>query len=580
MKLVARVVHLDPRGGRFGLGLIRAEADIHPDDWFLTCHFIDDQVMPGTLMYECCLHTLRIFLLRMGWIAEQSRDESRESREENRSRPAFEPVPGIASRLKCRGQVLATTAKVTYEVSIKELGYRPEPYVVVDALMYADNKAIVEITNMSLQLTGVTREQIRELWQDETRDERRETRARETNVGTAGISSLALGSRLSTLGNSSTLDLKPAIFDAGRILAFAVGKPSEAFGEPYRIFDNDRFIARLPGPPYQFLDRITEVHAEPWKMVAGGVIKAQYDVPPDAWYFKADRQNEMTFAVLLEVALQPCGWLAAYVGSALTSPMDLSFRNLGGSAIQYLPVVPNAGTLTTTVRITKAARSGGMIIQDYDLEVKNRGQTVYKGTTNFGFFSKESLAQQVGVRDAKCYQPTDAERARGKTFDYPRNPPFPDPAPALVRERQAGIMRMIDRVDLYVPDGGPHGLGFILGTKDVNPADWFFKAHFYLDPVCPGSLGLESFLQLLKVVAIERWGPDARCQFDVIATKPHRWIYRGQVLPSNKQVSVQASVTAVDDDRQTIQADGFLLVDGLVIYQMNDFTLRMRRGSP
>src|SRR5262249_54146762 len=54
MTLVHRVEILDPRGGRFGLGLIRAEADIHPDDWFMVCHFVDDRVMPGTLMYECC----------------------------------------------------------------------------------------------------------------------------------------------------------------------------------------------------------------------------------------------------------------------------------------------------------------------------------------------------------------------------------------------------------------------------------------------------------------------------------------------------------------------------------------------
>ena len=72
---------------------------------------------------------------------------------------------------------------------------------------------------------------------------------------------------------------------------------------------------------------------------------------------------------------------------------------------------------------------------------------------------------------------------------------------------------MIDRVDAFVPDGGPHGLGFIEGSKPVDPTAWFFKAHFYQDPVWPGSLGLESFLQLLKVVAAERWGgsaPDAR----------------------------------------------------------------------
>ncbi len=82
MKLIHRVTHLDPTGGRYGRGLIHAEADIHPDDWFLTCHFVDDRVMPGTLMYECCLHTLRLFLMRMGWVAEQHE-------------AAWEPIPGV-----------------------------------------------------------------------------------------------------------------------------------------------------------------------------------------------------------------------------------------------------------------------------------------------------------------------------------------------------------------------------------------------------------------------------------------------------------------------------------------------------
>ncbi len=544
MKLVDRVVHLDPQGGRFGLGLIRAEADIHPDDWFITCHFIDDQVMPGTLMYECCLHTLRIFLLRLGWIVEN--DGS-----------AFEPIAGIASRLKCRGQVLATTRTVTYEVSLKEIGYRPEPYVLVDALMYADGKAIVEITDMSLQLTGATRSSLESVHRGH-HDERE---------GFIGLSKQMHHAERDAYGRSIEVP-KPAIYDYERILAFAIGNPSDAFGERYRVFDKQRFIARLPGPPYQFLDRITEVNAEPWVMAAGGVIEAQYDVPADAWYFAADRQEVMPFAVLLEVALQPCGWLAAYIGSALTSPVDLSFRNLGGSAIQYRQVPRDIGILTTTVRITKAAKSGGMIIQDFEFDVKNKGETVYRGTTNFGFFSKASLAQQVGVREAKPYEPDDGERARRRNFAYPSTPPYP--------QQIAETTRMLDAVDLFVPDGGPAGLGYITGTKMVDPAEWFFKAHFYLDPVCPGSLGLESFLQLLKVVAVERWGASAECSFDVISATPHRWIYRGQVIPTNKRVTVQATVTAIDDTERTIRADGFLLVDGLVIYQMNDFTLRMK----
>ena len=70
---------------------------------------------------------------------------------------------------------------------------------------------------------------------------------------------------------------------------------------------------------------------------AGRRAVAEYDVPPDAWYFAANRSERMPFTVLLEIALQPCGWLAAYCGSALTSPDDLRFRNLGGKATQFRP---------------------------------------------------------------------------------------------------------------------------------------------------------------------------------------------------------------------------------------------------
>jgi hypothetical protein len=36
-------------------------------------------------------------------------------------------------------------------------------------------------------------------------------------------------------------------------------------------------------------------------------------------------------------------------------------------------------------------------------------------------------------------------------------------------------------------------------------------------------------------------------------------------------------VTAVDEARRLIKADGFLKVDGLVIYKMTDFALRLVR---
>jgi 3-hydroxymyristoyl/3-hydroxydecanoyl-(acyl carrier protein) dehydratase len=356
----------------------------------------------------------------------------------------------------------------------------------------------------------------------------------------------------------------PCAFSKERLLAFAVGKPSEAFGEPYRVFDSERVIARLPGPPFQFIDRIVRIDAEPWKMVAGGAADAEYDVPSDAWYFEDERQPWMPFSVLLEVALQPCGWLAAYVGSALTSPEDLAFRNLGGEAVLHAAVGPDAATLSTRVRLTGVASSGGMILQHYDFAIRNRHGILYEGKTSFGFFSRPALAQQVGIREARPYQPTAAERQRGQAFPFPREAPLP-----------GDWLRMVDRVDLFVPEGGPGGLGFIEGSKDVDPDEWFFQAHFYQDPVWPGSLGLESFVQLLKVAALQRWPAGAGTRLQVAAGSAHRWRYRGQVVPGNRLVTVQAVVTGSEDDGDggRLTADGWLLVDGRVIYQMKDFTL-------
>ncbi len=298
-------------------------------------------------------------------------------------------------------------------------------------------------------------------------------------------------------------------------------------------------------------------------MVSGGMIEAQYDIPPDAWYFAAN-QYGMPFAVLLEIALQPCGWLAAYIGSALTSDIDLSFRNLGGTAVQLERVDEHTGTLTTKVTITKVSASGGMIIQHYDFDVSSSTGPVYQGNTYFGFFSKAALAQQIGIVNAQPFQPKQEEIARGRSFPFPSEPPHPEE-----------MLRMIDHVRLFVPDGGPEGLGLIQGTKSVDPDEWFFKAHFYQDPVCPGSLGLESFLQLLKVVAVEKWGidPDARVE-TVALGEEHRWIYRGQVIQTDSEVTVEAVVTRLDEDRRILYADGYLSVDGRIIYRMEEFAVQ------
>ncbi len=570
MKLIDRILQIDPAGGRFGLGLIRAQADISPDDWFLTCHFMDDMVMPGTLMYECCAHTLRVFFQRIGWITDKQD-------------VCYEPVAGIKSILKCRGPVTPETRQVVYEVEINEIGYRPEPYAVADAHIFADGHRIVLFKNMSMQLTGITKKEIESFWESRRENGSGKLSAHEKKPITSPVSAPVV----------------TPVFDRAKLLAFAVGNPSEAFGQPYKAFDKKRFIARLPGPPYLFMDRVTHVEPIQWELKPGGWIESEYDLSSDKWYFNADFSKSMPLCILLEIALQPCGWLAAYMGSALKSSKDLRFRNLGGNAVWFREVLSDPKTLVTRARLTQASETEDMIIERFDMQVLHNNQMIYKGDTTFGFFSKASLRQQTGIRMAKtdAYKPAPDELQRGRSHIFKDKPPL---SPndlcdlgdlgdldnfASCASMPAKAIRMIDRIDVFVPDGGPAGLGFIRGVKDVDPKEWFFTAHFYQDPVCPGSLGIESFIQLLKFVAIDRWGhpdqhPAKSYRFAPAIETEHTWTYRGQIIPENKKIETEAVITKIEDlPVPAIYADGFLKVDGLYIYQMKNFGIRLIPGK-
>ncbi len=534
LKLIDRILELDPEGGSHGIGLVAGELDVTPDAWYLTCHFSDDPVMPGTLMYECSLHALRVLLLALGWTSD---DESLDLH--------YGPVEGVVSELRCRGQVTPETKKVAFRIVLREIGYDPEPYVLATASMFADDRHVVQMEGMSARLRGLTREAIERQWPG----------------ATASVA-------------------PPPKCTRKQIVAYAEGNPSECFGAPYRPFDRDRRLARLPRDPFLFVDRVVSVEPPPWVVQPGGWVECELDVAPDAWYFAANRQPAMPYAVLLEAALQPCGWLAAYVGSALLSESDLHFRNLDGNATQLAEVRPGAGTLTTRARMTKTSQAGGMILQEFDMEILSRGGKVFAGHTGFGFFPAEALDQQVGIRGADPWPGSAAARP----YPLPREAPLtPDAARGLAGAGfglmlPAGAFAMIDRIDALELQGGEAGLGFVAGSKQVDPDEWFFRAHFYQDPVMPGSLGLEAMLQLMKVFARERFPAlTTSHRFQSMALGlAHRWQYRGQVVPTNRQVQVEARVKRVEDGPEPlIVADGRLAVDGRTIYAMNDFAVRL-----
>jgi 3-hydroxymyristoyl/3-hydroxydecanoyl-(acyl carrier protein) dehydratase len=526
MRLLDEVTHLDLDGGPWRRGYLRARFALEPDHWFFQGHFKNDPCMPGTLMLEGCLQAMAVYLTAAGYTLD--RDGYR-----------FEPTTGEPFVLRCRGQATPASREIVYEVFVDELVAGPTPTLHADLLCTIDGLKAFHCRRMGLRLVPA--------W---PLDPGRVQHPVES------------GRPCARVGDFS--------FDERAILACAWGRPSEAFGSMYAPFDGGKRVARLPGPPYLFISRIAKVTGPIGGMQSGSEVVAEYDVPRDAWYFADNGARVMPFAVLLEVALQPCGWLASYVGCALTTDQELLFRNLDGTATIHEDVGDHAGLLVTRARMKTLSRAGALILVGFEVTVLAGDRVIGELETSFGFFNRESMADQPGLpasafeRDGPGGAPALLAPLAGE-----QRPPLP-----------RGRLKMIDRIVGVWPEGGAARLGRLRAEKEVAPEEWFFKAHFFADPVQPGSLGLEALLQCVQVLAREHATDHAlvRPRFESAAHGVAlSWKYRGQVLPHNRRVSLDVEVTHVVREERGIRvvAEGSLWVDGKKIYAAKGLGVRV-----
>ena len=141
------------------------------------------------------------------------------------------------------------------------------------------------------------------------------------------------------------------------------------------------------------------------------------------------------------------------------------------------------------------------------------------------------------------------------------------------------MLLMLDRVTGFDPAGGRAGLGSARAEKQVDPSEWFFKAHFFQDPVQPGSLGVEAMLQAIQWLMLEQGLTDglAAPVFEPIAPDEDLvWKYRGQVVPTREKIVIEADVLEVTraGDHVDVTAQAWLWCDGLRIYLAPKLTMR------
>jgi acyl transferase domain-containing protein/3-hydroxymyristoyl/3-hydroxydecanoyl-(acyl carrier protein) dehydratase/1-acyl-sn-glycerol-3-phosphate acyltransferase len=535
MLLFDEVTHFEPTGGPWKRGYLRALDHLVDDEWFFAGHFKNDPCMPGTLMFEGCVQTMSFYLAAMGVTIE-------------RDGWLFEPVPDLAYQLRCRGQVTPGARTLEYEVFVEEFIAGPIPMLKADLLCTVDGLKAFHCKGMKLRLAPSWPLQSRAMLTDGIELKTQQHIARGADIE----------------------------FDFYSLAACAWGQPSHGFGKMYSVYDSERRCPRLPGPPYHFISRVTKLEAKTPNKKPGGYVEVEYDVPPDAWYFAENGRRVMPYCVLLEAALQPCGWLASYIGCALGTDEDVYFRNLDGTSTLHEEITPRSGTLKTTVKSTTVSQAGPMIIVGFEVKCYLADRCVYEMKTVFGFFPKESLAQQVGLPATQQERDRVSQEAERHQWLRAR------PEVLFQKElRLAGPMLMLlDSINAWDAQGGEAGLGRACGEIRVDAGQWFFKSHFFGDPVQPGSLGIEAMLQLFQWVMLEKGLAETieNPRFESIQLgAPMSWKYRGQVMPHNKRVTLEINISeqSVSEDQVTVTGTASYWCDGIRIYQATNIGMRI-----
>jgi len=383
-----------------------------------------------------------------------------------------------------------------------------------------------------------------------------------------------------------------ALLNERDITTFALDDLSKCFGPEFSVYDG-RTVSRQPNTDLQLISRIIKIDGERHNFKQPATIFAEYDVPVDAWYYQQNAAVTMPYSVLMEIALQPCGLLGAYLGSTLKFPdQNLYFRNLDGEGIMLdLPEGTDfrGKTICNKAVLASSVALGGTILQNYTFECSVDGQVFYKGKSSFGFFPGEALASQVGLDNGKDFpawyqsEGLDSKKYIRINLDslYGKMKLFKAPAGKPHYRLAEDQLNLLDQL-LIAKDSGKHGKGYIHATKKVHKHDWFFTCHFYQDPVMPGSLGVEAILQSMQIFALQQdLGKSFKSpKFVHLPDHTTTWKYRGQILYKPAEMNLEVHIKSVTEKegRMVIIGDAFLWNGNMRIYQVKDLALAIEEA--
>lgn len=599
--MIEQVSKVERNGGTWGLGLIEGHKQLEANHWYFPCHFQGDQVMAGSLMAEGCGQLLQFYMLHLGMHTQTNNGR-------------FQPLENASQQVRCRGQVLPQSGVLTYRMEVTEIGFNPQPYAKANIDILLNGKAVVDFQNLGVMikeedectryphLTANT-EQASATAGHHASGKSAPAASRNKDYQAASVNAplMAQIPDLTKAPNKGVIPIShveapitpdypnrvpdTVPFTPYHMFEFATGNIENCFGPEFSIY-RGMIPPRTPCGDLQVTTRVIEVNGKRGDFKKPSSCIAEYEVPTDAWYFdKNSHQAVMPYSILMEISLQPNGFISGYMGTTLGFPgLELFFRNLDGSGELLREVDLRGKTIRNDSRLLSTVMAGTNIIQSFSFELSTDGEPFYRGSAVFGYFKGDALKDQLGLDNGKVTQPWHVANGVAPTTTVNLldkscrhfNAPASQPHYRLA----GGQLNFIDSVEI-VDNGGTEGLGYLYAERTIDPSDWFFQFHFHQDPVMPGSLGVEAIIETMQTYAISKdlGAGFNNPKFGQILSNI-KWKYRGQINPLNKQMSMDVSITSVKDEngKKVITGNASLSKDGLRIYEVFDIAISIEES--
>jgi PfaB family protein len=143
MRMLDRVVSVEPTGGAWGLGFLVGEKTLNPEHWYFNCHFKNDFCFPGALLGEGCTQLLGFYMVYLG-LHTQTTDA------------ISQPIPNLPQAGRYRGQIRPTDKTLTYQIEITEIGLKPQPFAKANGAIVFEGKTISFIKDIGIYLAEKT----------------------------------------------------------------------------------------------------------------------------------------------------------------------------------------------------------------------------------------------------------------------------------------------------------------------------------------------------------------------------------------------------------------------------------------